>query len=224
MPLPSVLKSFPLALSLTVVVMSAGGSQDSASVITWELERRLEGSGLQPDQTIVVSVLRRIEESGRAEASPTVLRRVRAELLEASTGRVVYWVEDEHLIPEFSAAMMEDPLVSIDIDQGRILISTEITMSMGSWTASSDRYNFRFQGGCFRLIGHDHITVDRSTAAVVSVSANLLTNRFSRRTGNREIWGDIESRSPVCLGSTGGWHLPELLKDHGRVPGPLRFA
>jgi len=209
MSLFSFLFSSQAALALALIIAPTEIPSNSAGATTWELESRIEGPGATPFQTLAVSILRRVEDGWSSDAPPIGIRRVQAELFDTSTGRLIYGVQDDDIIPDYDEVMMEDPLGTIEIDRGRILLGTENMMSMGSWGATRDHYNFRFQDGCFRLIGHDRIEIDRSTASVVEVSANLLTGRISRTTDDLKTWGDLPESSPVCLGSMGGWYLPD---------------
>ena len=48
------------------------------------------------------------------------------------------------------------------------------------------RYGFRYQNGCFRLIGYDRFETDRTTLDTLDLSINFLTGDMVRRKGNAE--------------------------------------
>lgn len=103
------------------------------------------------------------------------------------------------LVPSGSAQWAEPPLESLTIDRGVLRITLHLWPAMGSWTSTRRSYVFRFQGGCFQLIGYDATTAHRGDGATTEISANFLTGRASRQANQDPVqW-------PARRYSAGGW-------------------
>jgi hypothetical protein len=57
------------------------------------------------------------------------------------------------------------------------------------------RYRFRYEGGCFRLIGYDRAETHRGTLDTRDVSVNFLTGAVIRTTGNAQSGRSQNQRS-----------------------------
>ena len=67
----------------------------------------------------------------------------------------------------------------------------------GSYLAATMRYRFRFEGGCFRLIGYDRAETHRGTLDTRDVSVNFLTGAVIQTTGNGQSSRKQTQRSRV---------------------------
>ena len=79
---------------------------------------------------------------------------------------------------------------------------------IGSYLAATMRYRFRFERGCFRLIGYDRAETHRGTLDTRDVSVNFLTGAVIQTTGNAQSGRSQSQRSRLtanprrCLLST----------------------
>lgn len=81
---------------------------------------------------------------------------------------------------------LEDPLLEtggISIENGLLKISFSYWLSCGSWYVNNADYTFRFQNGCFQLIGFDHSEFHRASGEESSTSINFSTRKKSETTG-----------------------------------------
>lgn len=90
-------------------------------------------------------------------------------------------VQDRALIPRreipAQADMLDPEDRGLEIARGTLKLKFTRFMSAGSWSAGSTSFTFRWQAGAFRLIGFDHVNVQRNTGCMVTFSLNYLTRR-----------------------------------------------
>jgi hypothetical protein len=90
------------------------------------------------------------------------------------------------LIPQVDLASQEDPLADGEIvaRTGGFDIKLDLLSGVGSYLSTVMRYQFAYQGGCFRLIGYDRLETHRATLDTHDLSINYLTGAVARTTGN----------------------------------------
>ena len=95
---------------------------------------------------------------------------------------------NEKLIPNSPDDRMEDPMADGEITAKRGAFSVKLSLLAGAGSArtATMRYGFRYQNGCFRLIGYDRFETDRATLDTLDLSINFLTGDVVRRKGNAE--------------------------------------
>jgi hypothetical protein len=79
---------------------------------------------------------------------------------------------------------MDDPFDDLKILNEILEIDFHIWTSIGSWSASRNIYNFRFQDKEFKLIGADYFYHHRATEETEDRSYNFLTKKVKVSTGN----------------------------------------
>lgn len=121
-------------------------------------------------------------------------------------------VQDHALIPRPDNPNADDYLDGEDavaIRGGRMFVRLHWWLSMGGWGTSDTTYAFRWQDGCFRLIGHDRAELQRNSGETRKTSANYLTGKVRIDTGGIEDgdtatqWSRLPSKAPLCLQQVG---------------------
>jgi len=113
------------------------------------------------------------------------------------------------LIPRHTDPVMADPFEGAGVVRGTVQVSLSIWMSAGSWSMSQTKLTFRYQDGCFKLIGHDFTETQRNSGETSTVSTNYLTRKQKIATGTIEsdrekvTWKTIGKRNLLCLGAVG---------------------
>jgi hypothetical protein len=113
------------------------------------------------------------------------------------------------LIPRETNPLMDDPLTDAAIVKGTVQVSLGFWMSAGSWFTSQTKLTFRYQEGCFKLIGYDSTGTKRNTGEMSTVSINYLTKKAKITKGNVEndrtnvSWKTIRTPSLLCLDAVG---------------------
>ena len=101
-------------------------------------------------------------------------------------------LQDHALIPRVQEERFDDPFSAegLGLDKGTLKVKVSLFLSMGGWGASHSTFTFRYQEGCFKLIGFDSNSVQRNSGETEDVSFNYLSG---------ESWkakGSIESDKP----------------------------
>ncbi|HKV12347.1 MAG TPA: hypothetical protein VJ725_29650 [Thermoanaerobaculia bacterium] len=113
------------------------------------------------------------------------------------------------LIPRHTIPVMDDPLEGVAIVKGTLQVSLTSFMSAGSWYTSQTKFTFRYQDGCFKLIGYDSMEAKRNTGEMSTVSINYLTRKMKTAKGNlgtdkEEVsWKTIRTPKLLCLDAVG---------------------
>lgn len=116
---------------------------------------------------------------------------------------------DHNLIPRHTNPVMDDPLEDVTIVKGTLQVSLVSFMSAGSWYTSQTRFTFRYQYGCFKLIGYDRTETKRNTGETSAVSVNFLTRKVKTTEGNIEddrekvSWKTLPAPDLLCLDAIG---------------------
>jgi hypothetical protein len=95
---------------------------------------------------------------------------------------------NRRLIPQAGGSAQEDPMADGELATRRGGFDIKLTLmaSAGSYLSATVRYRFRYEGGCFRLIGYDRMETHRATLATHDLSVNFLTGTVVHRTGNQQ--------------------------------------
>jgi hypothetical protein len=113
------------------------------------------------------------------------------------------------LIPRLTMPTMDDPLEEVALVKGTVQVSIGLFMSAGSWSTSEAKFTFRYQDGCFKLIGYDSTETQRNTGEMSTVSVNYLTKKAKITKGSIEndktkvSWKTIRTPSLLCLDAVG---------------------
>ncbi|MEA2163265.1 MAG: hypothetical protein QOK37_1392 [Thermoanaerobaculia bacterium] len=116
---------------------------------------------------------------------------------------------DHTLIPRHTNPVMDDPLESAAIVKGAVQVSLVSWMSAGSWYTTQKKLTFRYQDGCFKLIGYDSTETRRNSGEVSAVSVNYQTKRMKITKGTIEnerehvFWKTVRASTPRCLSAVG---------------------
>ncbi|MCL1634150.1 hypothetical protein M2650_05825 [Luteimonas sp. SX5] len=97
--------------------------------------------------------------------------------------------QNHTLIPRPDSSVMDDYLGGADalkIARGAFQVTLHAFASAGSWGMGSTTFTFRYQAGCFRLIGYDDDNIQRNTGETTDTSVNFITGKAIVRTGNIE--------------------------------------
>jgi len=105
---------------------------------------------------------------------------------------------NRRLIPQADSAQ-EDPMADGELDARRGGFDIKLTLmaGSGSYLTAAVRYRFRYEGGCFRLIGYDRMETHRATLATHDLSINFLTGTVVHRTGNQQSEAVKERREKL---------------------------
>ena len=95
---------------------------------------------------------------------------------------------NRRLIPHIEGSAQEDPMADGELKARRGGFDIKLTLmaSAGSYLSATVRYRFRYEGGCFRLIGYDRMETHRATLATHDLSIDFLTGIAVHRTGNQQ--------------------------------------
>lgn len=128
---------------------------------------------------------------------------------EKGTARYSLALANHTLIPRHTNPLMDDPLGSAEIVRGTVQVSLGFWMSAGSWYTSQTKFTFRYQDGCFKLIGYDSTETKRNTGETSEVSFNYLTRKVKTAKGDIEndhrdvSWKTVRVPSLLCLDAVG---------------------
>ena len=97
-------------------------------------------------------------------------------------------LENHTLIPRPDSPTLEDPLEGggLAIVRGTLRLDLASFSSAGAWTTFRNRFVFRFQDDCFRLIGFEHHEVQRNTGETVDLSLNYAARKEITEHGTLE--------------------------------------
>ena len=105
------------------------------------------------------------------------------------------------LVPRDSSGNLEDPMADgeITVRPGGFDLKLGMISGTGSYVAATMRFRFRFERGCFRLIGYDRAETHRGTLDTRDLSVDFLTAAVIRTTGNAQS-GVRETRRTRLIG------------------------
>jgi len=128
---------------------------------------------------------------------------------EKATKKASLALASHTLIPRHTNPLMDDPLEAAAIVKGTVQVSLSFWMSAGSWSTSQTKFTFRYQDGCFKLIGYDSTETKRNTGEMSTVSVNYLTRKVKVTKGSIEndrttvSWKTVRAPSLLCLDAVG---------------------
>jgi hypothetical protein len=95
---------------------------------------------------------------------------------------------NRRLIPYSDDTSQEDPMADgeLTVQRGGFGIKLTLLAGSGSYQTATVRYRFRYQDGCFRLIGYDRMETQRATLDTRDLSIDFLTGGVLHRTGNEQ--------------------------------------
>ena len=94
---------------------------------------------------------------------------------DASKTYTLWKVGSTHVLPSAQNFMENGGISLINIKKGVLTIGTDISMSMGGWSAGGCTMKWRNEKEGFRLIGVDQVEMDRRCACGTSKGYNLVT-------------------------------------------------
>jgi hypothetical protein len=115
---------------------------------------------------------------------------------------------NSRLIPHGDNIDQEDPMADGELtaQPGGFDVKLTLMSGAGSYEMATLLYHFRYQDGCFRLIGYDRMETNRATLDTNDLSVNFLTGAVTHRTGNaqsdatREKSDRLKTNSRLCFG------------------------
>lgn len=121
-------------------------------------------------------------------------------------------LQDHALIPRPHSPVMQDYLAemgSVSTRRGAFKVTLHSFASAGTWEMGYTALTFRYQDGCFRLIGHDRSSTRRNTGEMLDISVNYLTGKARIANGSIEsddedvVWRRVSARTLHCLADIG---------------------
>lgn len=173
----------------------------------WRLEQRVDADfdgDAKPDAALVLKLEDERNVVGELDSNPRLLVAV---LADAKDFRLV--VADHAVIPRHDNPNMDDPFSAISSSKGGFLIELRSFANAGSWWAGKTRLRFRYEGGCFRLIGYDAEGLHRASGQAEATSVNLVTGKAELTTREQEAAKPVVVKKkrtpnpPVCLEQVG---------------------
>ena len=140
-------------------------------------------------------------------AGPQGSQPVLAVYFGAADGMMRQWRQYDHVLPADEDENCTHE-VSLEItDRGVLVITINLSCSMGGWGTYIDRYFYRFQNGDFFLIGKENEDIQRNTGVATTVSENYLTWRRQVKTETvfeetppKEGWSRLKRKPLEKLG------------------------
>ena len=131
-------------------------------------------------------------------------------LFKTTNGYKIFFSSDT-LIPSANSEeepCLADPLGSIEISKGLLIIQVEDFRSCGGWRTSTSQYIFRYinHQRDFRLIGRNYTEYIRNTGENTEYSWNYMTGKMKIKSANESentktkiIWQKIKDNKPLFL-------------------------
>jgi hypothetical protein len=214
-PALAVAQSKPPADALTPALPAAGGTLESLVPPGWAIEQRHQVDFNRDGRRDALLLIRETAAQG---ATPR--RIVLVALATVRPAGYVRSVANAQLVPRDLSGQLEDPMADgeITVRPGGFDLKMGMMPGIGSYLAATMRYRFRFEGGCFRLIGYDRAETHRGTLDTRDVSVNFLTGAVIQTTGNAQSGRSQRQRSRLtanprrCLGDLpSGWTFDPLV-------------
>ena len=192
----------------------AGGTVESLVPAGWAIEQRHQADFNRDGRTDILLLIR-----DNAAQGATPRRIVLVAFATAQPAGYVRSAANAQLVPRDLSGQLEDPMADgeITVRPGGFDLQLGMMATTGSYLAATMRYRFRFEGGCFRLIGYDRAETHRGTLDTRDVSVNFLTGAVIRTTGNAQSGRSQSQRSRLtanprrCLGDLpSGWTFDPL--------------
>ncbi|WP_421729368.1 hypothetical protein [Brevundimonas sp.] len=160
----------------------------------WRVEQAVQGDFSRDGKADLAFVLRKTDPVGiitREYFDPTDInpRIIGVALGSRPGGGFTLAAQDHRLIPTRDAEglNLEDPFEQgLAISNGSLVVQVYLFMSAGGGDAGPYSFRLRYQDGAVRLIGYDHVNVQRMSGATRTISVNFLTGRMTTATGSIE--------------------------------------
>jgi len=118
-------------------------------------------------------------------------------------------LQNSTLIPRLMDAITDDPFDGISIFQGTFRVSLHLWVCAGSWGSQEVTLAFRYQEGCFKLVGYEGRSVQRNTGETTDRNIDFLTKISETTTGFLDSDEHETNRQPLqvdhlqCLDEVG---------------------
>jgi hypothetical protein len=194
-PALAVAQSKPPADAPTPALPAAGATAESLVPQGWAIEQRHDADFNRDGRRDVLLLIR---DNAAQGAMPR--RIVLVGLATAQPPGYVRSAANPQLVPRDLSGQLEDPLADgeVTLRPGGFDLQLGMMPATGSYLAATMRYRFRFEGGCFRLIGYDRAETHRGTLDTRDVSVNFLTGAVVRTTGNAQSGRSQSQRSRLA--------------------------
>jgi hypothetical protein len=182
-PAFTVAQSAPPVDAPVPVLPAAGGTVESLVPPGWTIEQRHQADFNRDRRSDVLLLLR-----DNVAQGATPRRIVLVALATTQPSGYVRSAANAQLVPRDLSGQLEDPMADgeITVRPGGFDVRLGMMPGTGSYLAATMRYRFRYEGGCFRLIGYDRAETHRGTLDTRDVSVNFLTGAVIRTTGNAQ--------------------------------------
>ena len=118
--------------------------------------------------------------------------------------------QDHALIARRDYPTQSDPFEGeFAIAGGSLNVTVRLFMSAGGWGAGSSSFRFRWRDNGLRLIGYDHLDVQRNSGCMTRLSINYLTGRVKRSSGRTDVdretvrWSRLPVRALLAIDRIG---------------------
>jgi hypothetical protein len=191
-----------------------GGTVESLVPGGWTTEQRHQADFNRDGRTDSLLLIR-----DTAQQGATPRRILLVALATAQPSGYVRSAANGRLVPRDASGQLEDPMADgeITVRPGGFDLKIGMMPTTGSYLAATMRYRFRFEGGCFRLIGYDRAETHRGTLDTRDVSVNFLTGAVIQTTGNAQSSATKTQRTRLssnprrCLSDlSSGWTFDPL--------------
>lgn len=180
-----------------------GATPEAFAPAGWAIEMRAAGDLDKDGRDDLVLVLRMhdpanvIHNDGPGpdefDTNPRMLA-----VLFADAGGYRLAAEDHALVPRPDNPVMDDYLGgdgAVSVQRGGFSVGLHAWASAGTWYTSGTTFTFRWQEGCFRLIGYDRIEAHRASGDTTTISANYPARRATVEIGNLAEDGPSKTRT-----------------------------
>jgi hypothetical protein len=127
--------------------------------------------------------------------------------------------QNHTVIPRRDSPTIDDPFDGLSSKDRKFKVEIGFFASAGSWTVLRTSFLFRYQNGCFRLIGFDSIDFHRASSEFTEISVNYLNARVKTTKGveskgeQRTTWSRLKKSRIICIEDVGnGYEFDPLLE------------
>lgn len=118
--------------------------------------------------------------------------------------------QDHRLIARRDYPTQSDPFEGeLAIARGSLNVTVRLFMNAGGWDAGSSSFRFRWRENALRLIGYEHVNVQRNSGCITQLSINYLTGRVKRTSGRMGLdrdtvrWSRLPRRALMPIDGIG---------------------
>lgn len=170
----------------------SAASAEAFAPVGWRVEQAVQGDFSQDGVVDLAFVLRKTDPAGIISREYFEPADINPRILAFALGGGQSFTlagQDHLLIPTRDAdgLNMDDPFEQgLSFENGSVVVSVNLFMSAGGGDAGPYSFRFRRQDGAIRLIGYDHMNVQRMSGETKTISVNFLTGRMTTATGTIE--------------------------------------